>query len=96
MTCILFHFSSRYKIVKTYLLMRAYALAFTKKAEQGRKKEENTIWSLKIALSLSFIVFIYWLVFLLILAGDVHPNPGPLTPQSLSSSNLFIKYFNST
>ena len=60
--------------------------SFFKKADQGTQLIENTNWSLKLALSFSFIVFVYWLVFLLVLAGDVHPNPGPIMPPSLSSA----------
>ena len=35
-------------------------------------------------LSFSITIFTYWLIYLLFCSGDVHPNPGPLTPTSPS------------
>ena len=46
----------------------------------------NINWSLKIALSLSLMILSYWLVLLLFLSGDIHPNPCPSTPSSPGSS----------
>ena len=64
-----------------------------KNIQLGTKMVANINWSLKIALSLSLIILSYWLVLLLFLSGDIHPNPGPSTsssPGSSTSSNQSI------
>ena len=53
-----------------------------KNIQLGTKMVANINWSLKIALSLSLIILSFWLVLLLFLSGDIHPNPGPSTPSS--------------
>ena len=62
--------------------------------QHSTKIEENINWSLKIMLSFSITIFTYCFIYLLFCSGDVHPNPGPLTPASsstsTSSSNLSI------
>ena len=66
--------------------MCSSASTFTKKAEQGMKVKINSRWSYKLLLSLSSTVLITWLLFLVFLSGDIHPNPGPVMPHSPNSS----------
>ena len=57
---------------------------------------ENTGLFIKIVLSLSLTIVAFWLVSLILLSGDIHPNPGPITPSnSTSSSNISTVAFNS-
>ena len=50
-------------------------------------------------MSLSLTIVAFWLVSLILLSGDIHPNPGPITPpspsSSTSSSNISTVAFNS-
>lgn len=54
---------------------------------QGKSGKANTNFTFWMILSLSYIVSATWLVFLLLLAGDVHPNPGPSRSSSVSSDS---------
>ena len=60
---------------------------------------ENTELFIKIVLSLSLTIVAFWLVSLILLSGNIHPNPGPITPPSPSSStslsNISTVAFNS-
>ena len=58
-----------------------------KRTQHNVKIEENLNWSLRMVVSLAFTIFSCWLVLLLFLSGDIHPNPGPATPPSPSSSS---------
>ena len=60
---------------------------------------ENTELFIKIVLSLSLTIVPFWLVSLILLSGNIHPNPSPIMPpsrsSSTSSSNISTVAFNS-
>ena len=57
-----------------------------KKLIAGKSFQANTDFIFNLGLCFSFLVFTTWLVLLLYSCGDVHPNPGPLSTSSTSSS----------
>ena len=54
---------------------------------QGKSGKANIFFTFWMILSLLYIVSATWLAFLLLLAGDVHPNPGPSRSSSVSSDS---------
>lgn len=54
---------------------------------QGKSGKANIFFTFWMILSLLYIVSATWLAFLLLLAGDVHTNPGPSRSSSVSSDS---------
>lgn len=68
------------------LATKVHLQSCLKKSQAGTKMRSNIDWSVNFALSFIFVILAYWLVLLLFLSGDIHPNPGPSTPPSPSST----------
>ncbi|MCG7879453.1 MAG: reverse transcriptase domain-containing protein [Candidatus Thiodiazotropha taylori] len=59
---------------------------FYRRAKPSSKMVENIEFLSNIAVMFSSCVLTTWIVFLILISGDVHPNPGPISEQSLNSS----------
>ena len=69
-----------------HLAHKLYMHRNRKKLTAGKSLQANADFILNLGLCFSFVVFTTWLVLLLYSCGDVHPNPGPLSTSSTSSS----------
>ena len=56
-----------------------------KRLLQGKSVKANKIFTFWMIFCTLYIVSCTWLIFLLLLAGDIHRNPGPSTSSSVSS-----------
>ena len=56
-----------------------------KRLFQGKSGKANTIFTFWMVFYTLYFVSCTWLIFLLLLAGDIHRNPGPSTSFSVSS-----------
>lgn len=52
---------------------------------QGKSGKANSSFTFWMVFCVLYVVSCTWLVFLLLLAGDIHPNPGPSISSSVSS-----------
>ena len=59
---------------------------YYRRAKPGSRRVENIEFASNIAVMFSLCVLTAWIVFLIFLSGDVHPNPGPVSEHSLNSS----------
>ena len=55
----------------------------------GKTYEKNIIFSYYIAVFLFTMVLVTWLTALLVISGNVHPNPGPYSPSSTATYSSF-------
>ena len=69
-----------------HLAHKLYMHRNRKKLTAGKPVQANADFIFNLGLCFSFVVFTTWLVLLLYSCGDVHPNPGPLSTSSTSSS----------
>lgn len=53
---------------------------------KGKRIQANIIFTYAIIYCLMGITFATWLTIILLCSGDIHPNPGPLSTSSLSST----------
>ena len=60
-----------------------------KRLLQGKSGKVNTIYTFWMIFCTLYLVSCTWLIFLLLLAGDIHRNPNPSTSSSLSSISSF-------
>ena len=70
---------------------------FTRKCHPlSHRHLENILFTHRIVCALFTSLFIIWSSILLLISGDVHPNPGPLSaPNSSVSSSQSISLHNS-
>ena len=69
-----------------FLAHKLYMHRNRKRLIAGKSLQANADFIFNLGLYFSFVVFATWLVLLLYSCGDVHPNPGPLSTSSTSSS----------
>ena len=69
-----------------FLAHKLYMHRNCKRLTAGKSLQANADFIFNLGLYFSFVVFATWLVLLLYSCGDVHPNPGPLSTPSTSSS----------
>ena len=67
----------------------------TKRSIAGKHYTTNVKFTLQIIEILALSIIISWLYVLLVVSGDVHPNPGPLSASS-SNSYLYTTYMSSS
>ena len=67
----------------------------TKRSIAGKHYNTNVKFTLQIIEILALSIIISWLYVLLVVSGDVHPNPGPLSASS-SNSSLNTTYMSSS
>ena len=79
---------------------------FSKRCIIGSTILDNQAFAASIFQTFSCVVFATWLIVLLLIAGDIHPNPGPqscssessslsgLHPSACSDSNISILHLN--
>ena len=67
----------------------------TKRSIAGKQHTTNVKVTLQIVKTLALSIIISWLYVLLVVSGDVHPNPGPLSASS-SNSSLNTTYMSSS
>ena len=59
---------------------------YYRREKPGSRRVENIEFASNIVIMFSLCVLTAWIVFLIFLSGDVHPNPGPVSEHSLNSS----------
>ena len=67
----------------------------TKRSITGKHYTTNVKFTLQIVEILALSIIISWLYVILVVSGDVHPNPGPLSASS-SNSSLNTTYMSSS
>ena len=58
-----------------------------KRLLQGKSGKANTVFTFWMIFCALYLVSCTWLIFLLLLAGDIHPNPGPSSVSRVASSS---------
>ena len=97
--CILLTFFVLSKISYTFIVLtevrcnkdlahQVSVRGLTKRSIAGKHHTTNVKFTLQIVEILALTTIISWLYVLLVVSGDVHPNPGPLTSSSSSNSSL--------
>ena len=81
--CFLREAESSESIVRTSSLLTSF-----KTVEPGHTFRENIAFTGHTILGLTMVGLVTWLYILLTYAGDIHPNPGPLSTTSSNSDSI--------
>ena len=78
--CILTHFIKL--LLMSLVVSRIYFWHLSKKLLVSNKQRLNVEFTYSIFLALSITVLVIWFYILLLVSGDIHSNPGPLSSLS--------------